>query len=291
MDSVFDHVYKERLFSVFKAAIAFFEENNLSWYACGGTVLGAVRHKGIIPWDDDVDILMPRDDYNRLLDLKEKIESTGFELLSLRDKGAYYTFAKFCDRSTTYWERRSIPVINGVWVDIFPLDFTELKLTDYISRYRYFSRIQRRYHLSVCDYSLEDLKNALHGKHIHLFIDIIRSLFLNKRLDSCYKTMCKISEMFAGEGEYAVSTCGVYGSREFFDRKWFESYEVVPFEDFHIRIPSGYHEYLKTMYGDYMQIPPINKRPHHSCYYVNLRERLTIDQIKVRLALGESCLY
>ena len=83
-----------QILHVFKYTVKFLQKHNLRYVACGGTVLGAVRHQNFIPWDDDIDIYLPRADYERLLDLKEECRKDGFDVLSLRDKGYYLPFAK-----------------------------------------------------------------------------------------------------------------------------------------------------------------------------------------------------
>ena len=128
--------YKQHLLAMFRKFINLCDENNLQWCCAGGTLLGAVRHKGFIPWDDDIDVFMPRKDYNRLLELDKALWSDGYGVVSIHnhDKGA--TFAKFWDRNTTLWELDEIPFVYGTYIDVFPLDNTDLSKEQFLREYK-----------------------------------------------------------------------------------------------------------------------------------------------------------
>ena len=126
--NLFLNKYKSKVLEVLKYTIKFCEKNNLKYYLADGSALGCVRHKGYIPWDDDIDIYMPRKDYNRLISLKEKVSLDGYTVKSLKDKNYYLTFAKIYDSNTTVWEFKDCPDILGVYVDIFPLDLTNMSM-------------------------------------------------------------------------------------------------------------------------------------------------------------------
>ena len=91
--------FKVYLLKTFKAFINFCEQHGLTYYAAFGTALGAVRHQGFIPWDDDVDVYMPREDYNRLLALRGVLDSSKYEVIDIENKGYYLYFAKWCMRN------------------------------------------------------------------------------------------------------------------------------------------------------------------------------------------------
>ncbi|KXB74135.1 hypothetical protein HMPREF1860_02125 [Prevotella amnii] len=116
-----DKLLQKKLLSLFKEFTLFCKKNNLTYYAAYGTAIGAVRHHGIIPWDDDVDVWMPRKDYEKLLKLKTTLLKTNYEIINIENKGYYLYFAKFCNRNTSIIEREGEPNI-GLYIDIFPLD-------------------------------------------------------------------------------------------------------------------------------------------------------------------------
>lgn len=98
-------------------------DNQLQYFASSGTAIGAIRHKGFIPWDDDIDVYMPRADYNRLMLLRKTLSGSGYAIKDLGDNEYIYAFAKYYDARTTIIETNEFPkCVIGVYIDIFPLD-------------------------------------------------------------------------------------------------------------------------------------------------------------------------
>ena len=109
---------------ILKEFIRICKDNNLQYYLVGGTCLGAVRHKGFIPWDDDIDVAMPRDDYDKFITLQDQMKKPYFIQTYKSDKNYIYNFAKVRDSSTTFVENffACSQMNHGVWIDVFPLD-------------------------------------------------------------------------------------------------------------------------------------------------------------------------
>ena len=282
--SEFERRYKEKLLVTFQFAIDFFEEHNLNYFCAFGTAIGAIRHHNMIPWDDDIDIMMPREDYNRLLTLKEKFLETKYRLVSLEDDGFYLPFAKIYDSSTTLWESRRYPFIIGVYIDIMPLDLTNLSPKKYIQYYKKFHKNVVAYQCSLARPSLSEFRyDVKHRYWGNIYWGII-SMFYPKCLRNRFKKRL-LQNYFIGEGEKYISYSGVYGIREIYPKQWFSDYVLVPFSSFVVRCPIGYDQYLRQIYGNYMELPSIDKQvAHHGQYYINLDERLTINESLKRLS-------
>ena len=150
-----DNQLKTALASTLKAFIDFCQQHALTYYAAYGTAIGAVRHHGLIPWDDDIDVFMPREDYNKLLSLRSTLNTTEYEIIDIENQGYYLYFAKWCQRNSTLIEKPGEPAL-GIYVDIFPLDYFDEKyckpLLKYNELYRYLWLIyghgSRRYSFS-----------------------------------------------------------------------------------------------------------------------------------------------
>ena len=108
------------ILDILKAFMKICKDNGLTYYCCAGTAIGAVRHHGIIPWDDDIDVIMPRPDYDRLLEIAKTVDFGKYEIITPYDDETYpLYFSKISNRNTTLIEDRQIPCVIGLYVDIF----------------------------------------------------------------------------------------------------------------------------------------------------------------------------
>lgn len=274
--------YKEVLLDTMRHFIDVCEKNGLQYYGYAGTCLGAIRHKGIIPWDDDIDVLMPRKDYERLLALRDELFSTGFEIIDTRSNYYDQPFAKFSNANTTIIESKSCPCVMGVYIDVFPLD----EVCDINqSRELFFEKTHcfAKYRDTFDDFAKHDFMALLKQYHIKgIIMKLFRYLFGKLLSPVYYKQYLKVEkEIQQIRGGYWMYYGGFYGfDKELYPKCWFGSGHKVQFEDFEIIIPNDYEAFLKQMYGDYMTPPPPHKRySHHNRYFVDLEKRRSLEDV------------
>lgn len=277
---------KTRLLEVFQFAKEFFQQHNLRYIGCGGTVLGAIRHKGFIPWDDDIDLYMPRKDYEQLLQLAPEFQGTGYELLhwdNLTLNSQYYMpFAKIADCHSTIWEFRHLPFLFGVSIDIFPLDeFDEadevITARQYRSHY-YFDK----YLNAVSRYSCKDMLQALCKADVHRLGVQVLSKWRSRNPRKYLQAFRQFEETYKHNGPGPKCVCVTQWEGRIFQSEWFHDVIEVPFEDTTLIIPRAYDAYLRKLYGDYMQLPPEEKRVSHPHYFFDIDHRLTLEELRSR---------
>lgn len=244
------------------------EELQLRYFVYYGTLLGAVRHKGFIPWDDDIDICMPRPDYNRLVQYCCEHE-TPFKLLAHEtDKRYGYLFAKAMDENTVLVDEIGNPhgIEMGVYVDIFPLDGLGDSPEEAARAFRA-TRFERELLVAA------NWKRFFRSKtHAWYYEPIRLAFFLLSRFVSMSKLIDRIqkkAERFSFDSsKYAGCICGAYRSREIMESRVFSKIIDMPFEEYTFKALGEYDAYLSHIYGDYMQLPPEEKRVTHHSFHV-----------------------
>lgn len=227
-------------------------QNGIKYSLAGGTLIGALRHRGYIPWDDDIDIYLMREDYDRLLSTYS--DPTGrYRLIGRHNtKPYFYTFAKVIDTHTLMKEDETEGYDIGVYVDVFPLDYVPDGMFSrrLVFRLKHLLYKIRRCKLSRGSYLRSPLANFCY-RHLPLGvggIDWLLHHFVHRRRPSGY-----ICEMCDTErplrGCYSVEA--------------FATTIDVPFEDRIYKAMTGYDEYLTNTYGDYMTIPPKEQQTQH----------------------------
>ena len=250
---------KEYLFELLKFLKEICEKNGLTYYLTEGTLLGAVRHKGFIPWDDDIDVSMPLKDYMKLHEIFKKNDYTfgRYSLYSMvDDDSCMYAYAKLMNTNTLlHLEKYPMDVITHVCIDIFPL--SGAPLPDDIESKRFLSDLNA--------FNSEWMKYRSYvGMDTYPF-DNCREKWYELLTRYDYDTSPGISYIFAEGKNFRVC-----------DRKLYDHTEMVEYEGEMFPVISGYKEYLEIAYGDYM-IPPANwqrfgKHSYMDCWVNNSLE-------------------
>lgn len=281
-------IYKTKIIAIAKYFDKFCTDNNLSYFAIGGTAIGALRHKGMIPWDDDIDFVMPRPDYERLISLSSQLDKN-FEIFTNKENKLYHLpFAKMCDTTTTLLPSPMHKCVIGAFIDIFPMD--GLPSTNVNINTKYFHKAIKIRNLAIGINTFYNFKHFLSAIYRRDFNNIKAQIYskfyhllkLNNNYFDKFETQLKQHQY---ENSEYVAYFGTFrGSNVISPKIYFSSYFYHKFEDFEIRLPIGIHEYLTKVYGDYMTPPPHNKRELlHSYYYLNLEKRLTVKEIELQL--------
>lgn len=261
--------------NILKEFIKVCEKLNLNYFLIGGTLIGAIRHKGFIPWDDDIDVCMLRKDYDIFLEKAQKyLPDNMFLQTNKTDKEYSNCFAKIRNSETTFIENSvsHLNINHGIYIDIFPLDnlYNYNTLKDKLIK----MSLYKEYY-----YNKKDIKTTI-------FKIISKILYGNKTREN----LCSILEKMYTKGnrkitDKVVNYGGAWGiKKESHFLEDYSDYKLVDFENIKVKVPIGFDRCLRDTYGDYMKLPPEEKRnPHHFSeiidtmksykYYINSEEK------------------
>ncbi len=246
-----------------KEFISVCNQLNLKYYIIAGTLIGAIRHGGFIPWDDDIDVAMPREDY-------EKFIAQGQELLpphlfiqtNETDPEYAFNYAKIRNSNTTFIEEsnRNLHINSGVFLDIFVLDHFPK------------GTIRRKYIMFKDKVYLTAIGRIFYRKSISRGLKL-RQKITKLLFASPYDALNKREKFIRSFKESGLlhNFCSNYQEKEIVPAQWYGEGVLVDFEGIKVNAPTQYDLLLKHIYGDYMKLPPEEKRvSHHTTDVIDL---------------------
>ena len=239
---------------ILKEVLKIFEKHNITYFALGGTMLGAVRHQGFIPWDDDIDIGVPREDYEQLNsifeELPKRLKYCSFEL----DSTYPYYFARVEDEQIIVKSvRAEEEELTPAWVDIFPLD--GMPNNPVLRKLHACRVLYARMIFQVSRFnSIVNVKRTNRPMYEKVIIMGVKKLHINKWVsnEKSFQRLDRILKRYSTKkSQYYLNGMGAYKLRELHEKRVFGNGTYYPFEDIKISGPQDFETYLTQLYGDW----------------------------------------
>lgn len=280
---------QHEIINIYKEFSIFCKKNHLSFFAIGGTAIGTIRHKGFIPWDDDIDVAMPMEDFLFLSNNWNILNSKKYVLRnSTKIEHSPYVFNKIHNIETTMIEKVELYHIDdykGVFIDVMPLCGIENTYIKSKIKMMINEIVLKIYRKSRIDYST---CKSLIGKVIWVLLYPFRFIFPNNFWYTIWLKLAKSKYLY--ESKYTGYLWHeYYNPNLIFKTSWFKSYIEMPFEDTTMRMPVGYHEMLTRQFGDYMKLPPEEERVNHGGGIIDLERPYSfyVEEYKKKGSLKE----
>lgn len=268
---------KEIELELFDEFLRICNKYNLRYFLSGGSCLGAIRHQGFIPWDDDIDVSMPRKDFDFFSKImKDELDDRYVFQSLITEPNCGLVFGKIRKKGTVYSESYSqhINMSQGVWIDIFPYD----NIPDQVDKQkRFYNQVQllKNLYIIKCGYSFPEGKKTTELPQYLAGKALMSPIPLYVLANRLYKKMHEYQDQ---ETTYVIPFGGAYGfSKEKIPSYFLCEYIDVIFEGRTCKTLSNYDRYLSQLYGNYMELPPIEQRKagvHNICEFRVLDEGL-----------------
>jgi len=251
---------------IVKEVVEICNDNNLLYYMIGGTMLGAIRHKGFIPWDDDIDLGMPREDYEKFLNLAPLKLSSHLKLVNYHtDSTNQYYITRIGDTNTKVVETRiaNDSKYTHISIDLFPLDGSP---NNTILRKLYYLKVM--YHRAIMSLCYKDSidPDRKRTRKEKLLLFIMTKIPIEKMFNP-NKVKNKIDRIMRKQkvekSNLIGCLMGAYRTREMVSKSIYGEGAFYQFENITLRGPQYYDAFLKHIYGDYMKLPPLESRKTH----------------------------
>lgn len=252
---------QEKILSTLQELIKILDDNDISYFMSSGTCLGTVRHGGFIPWDDDADICIKREDYNKLLAYIKTYKSDRYAFSDIDSPNYPFPFLKFYDKN--------ISIIEGginkeyektfIYVDIFPVDY--ISNNKLIQKY---TILKCLFYKALIRVKIANVNKNPIIKFVFKFISKFYSLPKLKKKMNCLSTHKKTNFM--------MEIVWLNPGNKPFCSTHLDDFKIQKFENLNVKIPYNYDEYLTNMYGDYMKLPDVQDRDIHGIEIVNIKD-------------------
>ena len=257
-------------FDILKYVNSFCQQRHLTYFLDSGTLLGAAREKGFIPWDDDVDIMMPRPEYDRFE--REFVDNDEYMLFSYRRGNSYLPYMRVCEMKKTLYGQRILWTRDspGVGIDIFPLDGAPSSPEQYAllaeKAGREIAKITRLRSAITGGRTFRRSLIGLAKDSLHWMADLYLKYNFQSKIEGAFK---RLNEFRMSNDYQSSERCFhllIPGKlRRYWERSWFEQTELLEFCGYKLPAPIGYAERLSAEYGDWKTPPPESERRGHEC--------------------------